>query len=78
MLASHGTRREIASKSSRVRSTPARPAIAIRWMNALVEPPSASTVATASSNASRVRILSGVRSSQAMATMRRPLAAAIR
>ena len=77
-FASHGTRREMASKSSSVRSTPARPAIAIRWMNALVEPPSASTVATASSNASRVKILSGVRSAQAMDTMRRPVAAAIR
>ena len=45
---------------------------------AMVEPPSDSTVATASSNASRVKILSGVRSSQAMPTMRRPVAAAIR
>jgi len=35
-------------------------------------------VATASSNASRVRIWSGVRSSQTIATILRPLAAAIR
>ncbi len=78
MFASTGTRRAIASKSSRVSGTPQRPAIAIRWMSALVDPPSASTVAAASSNASLVSTRSGVRSAQTIATIRLPLAAAIR
>jgi hypothetical protein len=52
--------------------------MAMRWITALVEPPRASTVATASSNASAVRIRSGVRCSQAMSTIRRPVAVAIR
>ncbi len=78
MFARTGTRREMVSKSSRVSRTPHRPAIAIRWIIAFVEPPRAITVATASSNASLVRIASGVRSSQTMSTIRRPLAVAIR
>ena len=68
----------MASKSSRVRATRARPAMAIRWISALVEPPSASTVAAASSNASRVRIVAGVLSCQTMSTMRLPESTAIR
>ncbi len=78
MFASTGTRREMASKSSRASVTPHRPAIAMRWITAFVEPPSASTAATASSNASLVRMSAGVRPSQTICTMRRPLAAAIR
>ena len=66
------------SSKSRLSGTPHRPAMAMRWITALVEPPRASTVATASSNASAVRIRSGVRCSQAMSTIRRPVAVAIR
>ncbi len=49
-----------------------RPAIAIRWMTALVEPPMAALVRIAFSKASRVRILEIVRSSWTISTMRRP------
>ncbi len=66
------------SKSSSVSFTPARPAIAIRWITAFVEPPSPSTVVTASSKASRVRICDSLRSPRTSSTIRRPLAAAIR
>ena len=52
--------------------------MAMRWMNALVDPPRASTVATPSSNASRVRMPAGVRSSQTIFTIRAPVADAIR
>src|ERR1017187_9710482 len=58
--------------------TPRRPAMAVRGISALVEPPSASTVATVSSNASAVRISPMDRSSQTISTIRLPLAAAIR
>ena len=53
--ASSGVRRPSASKSSSPRSTPARRAIAIRWMIAFVEPPIASTVVIALRNAARVQ-----------------------
>ena len=53
-------------------------AIAIRWMIALVEPPSAMAAVTALSNASAVRMSRGVRSSHTISTMRRPAAAAMR
>ena len=52
--------------------------MAIRWMTALVEPPSPSAVVTASSKASRVRIADGFSPVQASSTARRPEAAAIR
>ena len=48
------------------------PAIAIRWITALVEPPIAASVLIAFSNASRVRIFESFRSSWTMSTMRRP------
>src|SRR6266498_5306854 len=77
MLASTGVRRAAASKSSRVSGTPLRRDIAMRWMTALVDPPSASTVVTASAYASALRMLDGRRSAQTMSTMDRPEAAAI-
>ncbi len=49
-----------------------RPAIAFRWITALVEPPIAALVRMAFSKASRVRILDSFRSSQTMSTMRMP------
>ncbi len=57
---------------------PARRAMAIRWMTALVEQPVAMETVTALSTAARVRIFSGLRSSQTMSTMRRPQAEAMR
>lgn len=66
------------SKSSRVSFTPDRPAIAVRWMTALVEPPSARTVATASSYASAVRIFDNVSCCQTSSTILSPDCAAIR
>ena len=71
-------RRESASKRSRSRRAPARPAIAMRWMIALVEPPSAMVAVTAFSKASVVRMSRGFRSSQTISTMRRPAAEAMR
>ncbi len=53
---------------------PARPAMAIRWMIALVEPPSAMWVTSAFSKEARVRTSRGFRSSLIIATMRRPQA----
>lgn len=52
--------------------------MAIRWMTALVEPPSARTVATASSYASAVRIDDSFRCCHTSSTIRRPDCAAIR
>ncbi len=40
-LTSHGVARPIASNTSRSKASPARPAIALRWTTALVEPPRA-------------------------------------
>ena len=51
---------------------PARRAIATTWMMALVEPPIAMCTLMALSKAVGVRILSSVRSSHTMSTMRRP------
>ena len=52
---------------------PARPAIAIRWINALVEPDSACVVTIALSNAFAVRKSLGFKSSHTISTMRRPV-----
>lgn len=52
--------------------------MAIRWITALVEPPSARTVATASSYASGVRICDNVTCRMTRSTIRSPEAAAIR
>ena len=56
-----GTRREIASKSSSSRGTPASWAMARRWRTALVEPPVAMTTAMAFSSDRRVTMSLGSR-----------------
>ena len=78
MLAITGVRREISSNRSSGRETPARPASAIRWTIALVEPAIAMSAAIALSNEAGERIREGLRSSQTISTIRRPQAAAIR
>ncbi|CAM5688677.1 hypothetical protein SVIOM74S_00522 [Streptomyces violarus] len=77
-LASTGTVRAMRSKSSRVSRTPARPAMAIRWITALVEPPRPSTVVTASWKASAVRMSLSFRSLWTSSTIVMPALAAIR
>src|SRR4051794_34204577 len=72
MLASRGTVRESAPKRSSDNGTPARPAIAIRWITAFVDPPKAKTTVIAFSNDSSVKGDDG------KATIRRPDATAIR
>jgi hypothetical protein len=47
------------------------------WIGALVEPPIAEHATMAFSNASRVRMSEGLRSSRTMATARRPVSYAI-
>ncbi len=49
-----------------------RPAIAFRWITALVEPPIAALVRIAFSNAARVSTFESFRSSSAICTMRLP------
>jgi hypothetical protein len=71
-LASTGTTRLAASKSSSPISWPARRAWAIRWMMAFVEQPMAIATAMPLRKAFRVSICLGVRSSQTISTMRRP------
>ena len=78
MLAITGTWREISSKRCMSRGMPARRAMAMTWMMALVEPPSAMWTRMALSNAAGVKILSGVKSSHTISTARRPLAAHMR
>ncbi len=77
MSTSVGTSWPYSSQSSRPKRTPVRPAIAIRWITALVEPPSAPLARTAFRKFSRRRILEMRRSSLTMATMRRPVSWAI-
>ena len=74
----NGVRRDSASKRSRSSAAPARPAIAMRWMIAFVDPPSAIAAVTAFSNAAVVMMSRGFRSSQTISTMRRPAADAMR
>ncbi len=76
-LASTGTCRPMASKSSSVKLAPARRASAIRWMAALVEPPSARQAFAALRNEASQRMSPGLMSSHTIWTMRRPAAAAI-
>ena len=57
---------------------PARRAMAMTWMMALVEPPSAMCTRMALSKAAGVRIFCGVKSSHTISTMRRPAAAHMR
>ena len=59
MLTSSGVEAARSSKSSSGTSTPSRPAIAMRWITALVEPPMAWSVRIAFSNASRVMMSEG-------------------
>ena len=72
-----GTSRPQRSQSSSVSSTPTRPAMARRWITALVDPPIAALVRIAFSNASFVRMSEGLRSSLTICTMRRPEVCAI-
>src|SRR5712691_5269309 len=78
MLPTTGVRRDRASKRSRSSGTPARPAMAMRWTIALVDPPSAMATVTAFSKAWVVMMSRGLRSSQPISTMRRPLPEASR
>ena len=55
-----------------------RPAMASRWITALVEPPIAALVRIAFSNASRVRMRDMRRSCSTISTMRRPVSCASR
>ena len=77
MFATTGVWREISSNRSNGKSIPNLPASAVRWMIALVDPPMAMSTRTAFSNASRVKIFAGVRSSFTISTMRSPLRWAI-
>ena len=52
-------------------------AIAFTWIGAFVEPPIAEQTAIAFSNAARVRIVDGLRSSQTISTLRFPVRYAI-
>ena len=67
-----GTSRPQRSQSSRVRSTPTRPAMARRCNTALVEPPIAPLVRIAFSKARLVITSEGFRSSFTISTIRRP------
>ena len=58
-LARHGTRRETASMSATWKSSSASRAAASRWSTVFVEPPMATSSATAFSNASRLAIARG-------------------
>ena len=58
-LARHGTRREMPSMSATSKSTSASRAAASRCSTVLVEPPMATSSATAFSNAARVAIARG-------------------
>ena len=72
-----GTSRPRASTSSSENGTPSRPAIAARWITALVEPPMAALTLTASSNASRTMIDDGRTSASTSSTMRCPARCAV-
>ena len=78
MLAMTGILRLAASKWSSVIAKPARRAIATMWMTALVEQPIAIATVIALRKARSVWILSGVRPSRTISTMRRPAAAHMR
>ncbi len=78
MLATTGTRRLAASKSSSVTGWPARRDMAIRCTMALVLHPMAMAQAMPFSKLARVSILAGVRSSHTISTMRRPHSALMR
>ena len=73
-----GTSRPRSSQSCSVSGTPMRPAIASRWMTALVDPPTAPFTRIAFSNAARVRICESRTSCSTISTMRRPAGAPAR
>ena len=64
--------------SSSVRSTPARRAMAMRWITALVDPPRAASTTDALWNDARLRNLPGAAPLRASSTMRRPVVTACR
>ena len=70
--------RDRSSKRFMSSAMPARRAMAMRWMMALVEPPIAMWTRIALSKEAGERIRAGVRSSHTISTMRRPAAAHIR
>src|ERR1700704_2667170 len=76
-LARSGVFAENSLKRSRGSCTPARPAIATRWMSALVEPPIAISATMPLSKDSFFRISRGFRSSHTISTMRLPARLAI-
>ena len=77
MFASTGVLSEMSLKRSSGSSHPARPAMATKWMMALVEPPMVISVTMALSKDSRVRMSEGFKSSQTISTMRLPVSVAI-
>src|SRR5690606_38416137 len=78
MFAMTGTFRLAASKSSRSTGQPARRAMAIRWMMALVEQPRAMATLIAFLKEAADNIFAGPRSSQTISTARRPHSADMR
>ncbi len=74
--ASTGTPAPRRPKSSRGSGTPARPAIAARWMTALVEPPAACSTRIALPNAAGDSTTEGDRSLPTAATAHRPACSA--
>jgi len=71
-LTRQGTSRPKRSQSSSVKSTPSRPASAMRCTTALVDPPSAALRRTALAKAGLVRTRDMRRSSRTICTARRP------
>ena len=71
-------RREAASTSSSESGMPQRRAIAIRWMMALVEPPSAICTVSAFSKEPRESTSRGRRAAHTIATISRPESRAMR
>ena len=77
-LVMYGVSLEIRSNRSSGSWIPARPAIAVRWITALVEPPSAIINRIAFSNARWVRTSLGRMPRRTVSTICRPTASAIR
>ena len=73
---STGVSRAASCMSSRFNSTPARRAMATRWITALVDPPTAASTIAALTKEARVRNLAGPSPSFASSTMRLPVATA--
>ena len=78
MSISTGVLRPMASKSSSDTRYPTRPAMAVRWMSALVDPPQACTTRRALSIERRLMIWVGRRPSAASCTARLPVCSASR